>query len=33
VGLPCIVAGISYTVADARPDGLGLTRLLLERAL
>lgn len=33
VGKTCVVAGVSYTVADARPDGYGLTRLLLERAL
>lgn len=31
VGKPCIVAGTAYVVADARLDGLGMVRLLLER--
>lgn len=31
VGKACIVAGVAYVVADARPDGLGMVRIFLER--
>lgn len=32
VGKPCTAGGASWIVADARPDGFGLTTLFLERA-
>lgn len=32
VGLPVTVAGVPYIVADAQPDGTGITRLILEVA-
>lgn len=32
VGLPAVVNGISYLVAAHEPDGLGISRLLLESA-
>lgn len=33
VGKACTANATSYTVADARPDGYGLTRLMLEAVL
>lgn len=33
VGKACTANATSYTVADARPDGFGLTRLFLEVVL
>lgn len=31
-GTPVVVRGVSYTVAEHRPDGAGLSVLLLEKA-
>jgi len=33
VGKPCTAGGANWIVADARPDGHGMTTLFLERAL
>lgn len=33
VGLPVVVSGVSYTVAECRSDGTGVSVLYLERLL